>query len=58
MVHAQEDYDDEDAVGGERDVCALCCTKPNLGLSMCGKCQLIFCTSCIGMHTCDKVTIA
>ena len=53
----QEDNDDEDVVGDDGDVCALCCTKSYPGkMSMCDKCELQYCTDCIGTHTCDNVT--
>ena len=41
----QEDNDDEDVVGDDGDVCALCCTKfdPEK-MSMCDKCELQYCT--------------
>ena len=53
----QEDNDDEDVVGDDGDVCALCCTKfdPEK-MSMCDKCELQYCTDCIDTHTCDSVT--
>ena len=53
----QEDKDDEDVVGDDGDVCALCCTKfdPEK-MSMCDKCELQYCTDCIDTHTCDSVT--
>ena len=48
----QEDNDDEDVVGDDGDVCALCCTKSNPEkMSMCDKCELQYCTDCIGTHT-------
>ena len=34
--------------------CALCCTKSNLGLSICDKCGLMYGMDCIDMHTCDN----
>ena len=53
----QEDNDDEDVVGDDGDVCALCCTKfgPEK-MSMCDKCELQYCTDRIDTHTCDNVT--
>ena len=56
----QEDNDDEDVVGDDGDVCALCCTKfdPEK-MSMCDKCELQYCTDCIDtcdIDTCDSVT--
>ena len=54
MVHAWEDRDDEDVVGDDGDVCAPCCTKSNVGSSMCDKCRLMCCTGCIDVHTCDN----
>ena len=50
----QEDNDDEDIVGDDGDVCALCCTKfdPEK-MSMYAKCELQYCTDCIDTHTCD-----
>ena len=53
----QEDNDDEDVVGDDGDVCALCCTKSDPEkMSMCDKCELQYCTDCIDTHTCDNVT--
>ena len=53
----QEDNDNEDVVGDEGDVCALCCTKSDPEkMSMCDKCELQYCTDCIDTHTCDNVT--
>ena len=53
----QEDNDDEDVVGDDGDVYALCCTKfdPEK-MSMCDKCELQYCTYGIDTHTCDNVT--
>ena len=49
--------DDEDVVGDDGDVCALCCTKSDPEkMSMCDKCELQYCTDCIDTHTCDDVT--
>ena len=48
-----KDYDDEDVVGDNGDARTLCCTKANLGLSMCDKCKWMYCTDCIDTHTCD-----
>ena len=54
----QEDDDDEDVVGDDGDVCALCCTKSDpQKMSMCDKCQLQYHTDCIDTHTCDTVTV-
>ena len=50
MVHAQEDCDYEDVAGDDGDVCALL-HQVYIGLSMCDKCQLTYCTSCIDTHT-------
>ena len=48
----QEDNDDEDVVGDDGDVCALCCTKSDPEkMSMCDKCKLQYCTDCIDTHT-------
>ena len=53
----QEDNDDEDVVGDDGDVCALCCTKSDPEkMSMCDKCEQQYCTGCIDTHTCDNVT--
>ena len=54
----KEDIDDDDVVGDNGDVCALCCTKSDPEtMSMCDKCQLQYCIDCIGTHTCDNVTV-
>ena len=54
----QEDNDDEDIVGDDGDVCALCCTKSDPEkMSMCEKCRLQYCTDCVDTHTCDNVTV-
>ena len=48
----QEDNDDEDVLGDDGDVCALCCTKSDpQKTSMCDKCELQYCTDCIDTHT-------
>ena len=53
----QEDNDDDDVVGDDGDVCALCCTKSDPEkMSMCDKCELQYCTDCIDTHTRDNVT--
>ena len=54
----QEDNDDEDVVGDNGDVCALCCTKSDpKKMSMRDKCQLQYCTDCVDTHTFDNVTV-
>ena len=54
----QEDNDDDDVVGDDGDVCALCCTKSDPEkMSMCDKCELQYCTDCIDTHTCDNVIL-
>ena len=56
--HLEGDNDDEDIMGDNGDVCALCCTKSDPEkMSMCDKCQLQYCTDCIDTHTCDNVTV-
>ena len=53
----QEDNDDEDVVGDDGDVCALCCTKSDREkMSMCDKCELQYWTDSIDTRTCDNVT--
>ena len=48
----EEDNDDEDVVGDDGDVCAVCCTKSDPEkMSMCDKCELQYCTVCIDTHT-------
>ena len=54
----QKDDEEEDVVGHDGDVCALCCTKSDPEkMSMCDKCRLQYCTDCIDTHTCDNVTV-
>ena len=51
-AHAEEDNDDEDVVGDNGVVCALCCIRSIAQkLFMCDKCQLIYCIDCIDTHT-------
>ena len=51
VAPTQEDNDEEGVVGGNGDVCVLCCTKSDpKGMSMCDKCQLQYCTDCIDTH--------
>ena len=58
VAPAHEDNDDEDVVGDDGDVYALCCTKSDHEkMSMCDKCQLLYCTDCIDTYACDCATV-
>ena len=53
---AQEDNDDEDVVGDDGDVCALCCIECDpQKMSMCDKCQVQCRTDCNCVMLCTQV---
>ena len=58
VTPAQEDKDDEDVVGDDGDVCALCCTKSDPEkMSMCGNCQVVGCNIVLVALTRTHVTM-